>query len=144
VEHPDPRTQDVSLRALASQLVVRGDVEDRADWEAFGKQLIACAQRDARHWPGHAAEYTSEYIAHAVELVRRRPSSVVNADSPWGYLVSASRRAGSRAVGAEVACGLTARDPLTHRSTFAGTPRVVSLDQLIEEGRWPHESPARN
>lgn len=123
---------DTVLRLTLAKIASGNAVDGTAEWEAIGRHVIGLAERDAKQWQRHASEYAGEYVAAVVELLRDRPEAVISADSPWGLAVSTGRRAGQRAVGAEAACGLTARDLRTHRPSHVGAPRVVSLDQLIE------------
>ena len=140
---PNPHRQvadtdaDAALHAALAKLVAGDDVRRTAEWEDVGLHLIVLARREARRWPQHSTEYSGEFIAAGIDLLRKRPAAVIGARSPWGVIIAAGRHAGQRAVGAETVCGLTARDPVTHRVRFAHAPRVVSLDRLIETANAP-------
>ena len=126
----DPSSDD-GLRVALVRMEAR-PTSHAADWEAIGTAILSRARRDSRLWQRHAAEYQSAYVGAAIELLTLNPMTVVNARSPWGLVVSKGRMAGQRAVGEEVSCGLTDRDPVSHHVRFANVPRVVSLDHLIE------------
>ena len=130
-ESVDPAS-DSGLRLLLAGLVERHCFLGTAEWEAIGAHLLALAERDAWRVHRHAAEFTSAFVAAAIEVLRRHPQTVLSADSPWGMLVTRGRHAGEDAAGAEATCGLTNRDPRTHHVHFASLPLVVSLDGLVE------------
>jgi hypothetical protein len=130
VDRPDA-SSDSWLRSALTDLDLNG-FDGQKDWEAIGAMALAFARRDGRHWRNHADEYVGAYVAAVISLFRERAASVIQARSPWGLAVAKGRFAGQTAVGAEATCGLTDRDPVSHRVRFADVPRIVSFDGWAE------------
>ena len=107
---PEPLYDDEKLRVNLRLLSGRRDWTGVPEWEAIGRQLVSLAERDSRSWPGHAAEYQGAFLTATVELLRRRPQSVIAADRPWGLLVARGRFAGRTAACEQAYCGITGRD----------------------------------
>jgi len=124
----DVAGNDGLRRALAT-MVAEGSYAGRPEWEAIGRQVLTLADRDGWRWRRHASEYQDAYVLAAIEFLRDHPESVINARNPWGLVVTRGRFAGEWAVGAQATCGLTDRDPVSHRVRFADVPRVVSLNE---------------
>jgi hypothetical protein len=99
-------------------------------WEAIGAQVLYLAERDVCPWPRHSAEYSGAFTFGCIDFLVRRTTTVLNARSPWGLLITTGRRHAKSALGAEMACGLTARDPVTHRRRYADAATVISLAAL--------------
>jgi len=129
-ELPDVAT-DVGLRAALACLSREQHLAARI-WDQLGEHILKRAERDSQGWQRHAAEYVGAYAVAAFELLKLRPDRVARAGSPWGVVVSAAQRAGRRAVGEDMAGGLTARDERTHRVRLSAVPKVVSLDAMAD------------
>jgi hypothetical protein len=128
---PDLST-DCGLRAALSQIAREPENCHSQLWDEIGAQIVTRAHRDAQPWQRHAAEYAGAYVVAAVETLKLRPKKIWEARSPWGVLVTIGRRAGTHAVGADLACGLTARELATHGFGHDRNPTVVSLDTLTD------------
>jgi hypothetical protein len=129
-----PRIPDEALRDVLAKLAAGVSVAGTPEWETVGAHALRLAERDARLWPTHASEYVGAYAMAVIEFFLTRPKVAASAARPWALAVIKGRLAARTAVGAEALCGLTSRDPLTHRTRMADVPRIVSLDRLIEFG----------
>jgi len=127
---------DDGLRAAVQHCVQFPDEEHANIWHEIGAELLRRANRDVPRSSLHGSEFISAYIASAMDSLKRRPDRVINARSPWGLLVISARRVAVQAVAQEVAVGLTARDPLTHRNRPASLPKMLSLDRMRFEHGW--------
>jgi hypothetical protein len=125
---------DAALQVVLDKLISGQTVRGTPEWEAVGAHVLSLAERDARLWPTHPAEYVGAYAMTVVEFFLTRPKVAASAAKPWGLAVIKGRLAARTAVGAEALCGLTCRDPLTHRTRLADVPRIVSLDRQIDVG----------
>lgn len=125
---------DEALQRVLHRLVGGENVAGTTEWEAVGAHLLVLAERDARDWSVHAAEYIGAYVTEVIVMFRKRPNTVRCAPSPWGVAVAAGRLAGRYAVGLEALGGLTGRDAINHRVRLGNVPRVVSLERLAEVG----------
>lgn len=123
---------DEGLRSALGRLVDQEEFRGGKDWEAIGAQVLSLAERQARHWHRHAAEYASAFTVAVVELLRSRPEVVLNAGSPWGLAMASGRYAAERAVAEQATGGLTGRDRVSHRLRVSAAPLLVSLEALSE------------
>lgn len=123
---------EAALQSVLARLACGEDVLGSAEWELVGKHVLALAERDAVDWARHADEFIGAYATEGIALIRRRPDTLLRAQSPWGVVVAKGRLEGRYAVGLEAVVGLTGRDATNHRIRLADAPRVVSMESLID------------
>jgi len=128
---------DMGLRTALLWLRDRPDDPDGRIWDEIGAEVLERAERDARGWGGHAAEFAGAYAVAVIEALKLRADKVLHSRSPWGLLSRIGQQAGLRAVGELTTGGLIARDETTHRVRLSDVPRVVSLDSLTLSGDLP-------
>jgi hypothetical protein len=122
---------DAGLRAAVEHLQRHPDDKHADIWRGIGAEMLARADRDMHRAGRHTSEFVGAYVASALESLKRHPELVLRARSPWGVLVINARRDAMRAVAMEMAVGLTARDPLTHRPKFSKLPKVISWTGFV-------------
>jgi hypothetical protein len=130
--HDADLSTDTGLRTALARIADEPALSHGEIWEEIGAHVLIRADRDARRWHRHAAEFIGAYVLAAFELLKLRPERVLGARTPWGVVVGEGRRAGVRAVGLDMTCGMTARDDKSHRVRLSLAPRVVSLEAITE------------
>jgi hypothetical protein len=123
---------DAGLRTALTRLT-SGPSQSHAEvWRLLGDQLLTIARRDARWSRRERDEYVGVYLLAGLEALSGRPERLLRTATPWALLITICRRGAAVAIAAGARGGLTGRDPVTHRTTTAAVPRVVSLDALRE------------
>ena len=130
--HNADLSTDTGLRSALARIADEPKLSHCEIWEEIGAHVLIRADRDAHRWHRHAAEFVGAYVLAAFELLKLRPEKVLGARTPWGVVVAEARRAGDRAVGHDMTCGMTARDDKSHRVRLSLAPRVVSLEAITE------------
>jgi hypothetical protein len=122
---------DPGLRTALTRLTGPSSLHAEV-WRLLGDQLLTIARRDARWSWRDREEYIGAYLLAGVEAVTVRREPLLRTATPWALLITICRQAAAAVTAAGARGGLTFRDRVSHRTSTAVVPRVVSLDALRE------------